>query len=79
MSQAQVLPAGEKKKKKEMTGGEKKDKNAGSTDATDLGGLEPLGVFHTPPAFGRIRGKRGHCALGTKMPWLVSYFLKTRW
>lgn len=30
-----------------MTG--KKDKNAGSTDAADLGGLEPLGASHTPP------------------------------
>lgn len=49
-------------------GGRAGDKNARSTDATDLGGLEPLGVFHTPPAFGRIRRKRGPCTLGTKRP-----------
>lgn len=64
-----------KKKKGNDWGKKKKDKNAGSTDATDLRGLEPLGVFHTPPTFGWIKGKRGHCTLCTKRPCLASYFL----
>lgn len=75
MSQAQVLTVGKKKKGND---GGKKDKTSRSTDVTDLG-AENLWVCSAHlHAFGRIKGKRGHCTSYTKKCWPDSYFLLTR-